>query len=254
MRITAQSMARGQYLSYKVANGNNNANAVNSMLSSLSGSLTASSNDMMGLAVQQASLKANSKTLRGYYKNMSADDRNAAVKAFSNTSQLANVNTTAEKKLASSSESLSRSATKLAATGAESLFKPLEDGTYDMDKIASAVQSFADDYNAARSAVLGSSSSSAIQTAVSMVKGTQAHESSLNKVGITINRDNSLSVNADKLKSSDINDIKSLFNGSGSYANGVAKQAAQMRSSAQNMLPSKYAGTRTTGSLFDAYA
>ena len=143
-------------------------------------------------------------------------------------------------KLADASQSLSDASVKLTSTGANSLFKPSDDGTYDMDAIQSAVGDFVKAYNDTRSAVLGSNNAKAISTEVSVVTQTSNMQDQLGKIGITVNSDNTLSLNAEKFASADIGDIKSIFNGTGSYAYSVGSSADSITSSAVSAAGSNY--------------
>ena len=246
MRVTAQSMSRSNYLTYKIANSSSSStsSAANSILSSLASSTSSasSSDDIYSLAAQQSSLKANSKVITSYYQGLVSgkytSSGSGTTTSASSEASLKTLNTEAS--------DLAKSAAALSSKGSSSVFKTDSSGEYDMDAIASAVQSFVDDYNGTRSAVVKTTDSRSIQTAVNMVNGSKANESMLNKVGITIGSNNSLSLDTDKLKSADMADIKSLFSGTDSYAYGVAKQASQISSYA--------AAATSTGSLLGGYS
>lgn len=252
MRITAQSMGRQSYLTYKIANQRSSSGmsaSVNSMLSSLSRSTTGTADNMTDLAAQMSTLKANRSTLNRYYRSMSASDAGkisgaAAQKTASSAENL--------KTLEASAKNLSEKATALAANGRNSVFKTDAEGNYDMEKIASAVSDFAESYNAAKTAVVNAGNEKAVQTAVGMVSSTQSMENTLNKVGITINSDNSLSFNSEKFKEADMSDIKALFSGTGSYAHNIAIKAAQIQSYAAADTGSLFSGySKTSGSIVD---
>ncbi len=151
---------------------------------------------------------------------------------------------TAEKaqniKLADSSQSLSEASVALTSTGANSLFKADANGNYDMDALKSAVGDFVNAYNDTRSAVLNSNNAKAISTEVSVVTQTSNMQDQLGKIGITVNSDNTLSLDAEKFASADIGDIKSMFNGTGSYAYSVGSSAENITSSAVSSAGSSY--------------
>ncbi len=258
MRITAQSMARTNYLAYKMSTNSSNfrSGALSSILGDLSSSTNASASNMYELAAQFNSFKVNRSSLKAYYGNTisGVDSSGTAGSLTSNSAASSSADTTAAKALSSAAAELNTAAAALSTTGNKSLFRTDGDGGYDMDAIAEAVTDFVDSYNSAKKAVVDSGNSKAIQTAVSMVSGTAAVESTLNKIGITIGSDNTLSLNADTLRSADVADIKSLFNGTGSYAYGVAKQAAQINGYANADIQSKYAGYSSVGSIIDMLA
>jgi hypothetical protein len=259
MRITAQSMGRSSYLTYKIAQGNSgtsNSQLTSSILGSFASGVTSSSDDMTSLSTQFNSLKSSRKVLQSYYNGVQSGKYTASSSSTTASGTTSTASSSSSKALADAAGSLSESASTLTNRGTKSLFRTDSEGAYDTDAITNAVQSFVDDYNSTRSAVIKSGDSKSIQTAVSMVNGTSANETMLNKVGITINSDNSLSLNTDKFKSADMSDVKSLFNGTDSYAYGVAKQSAQIKSYA-NAASSSYsfAGySTTTGSIIDTLA
>ncbi len=67
-----------------------------------------------------------------------------------------------------------------------------------------------------------------------LIKYTSANESKLKEVGITINDDNTLSLDKDILKGSNIDDLTSLFKGSGSYASTISSRVSTLEKMAEN--------------------
>lgn len=261
MRITARNMGRNSYLTYKISNRlSGSSNMVNSLLNNLSKSTNRTTNDLNSLAAQYGSLKSNNRVLKSYYRQIGRNNNTNSTNNTVNSNVNASNNKDAAKSLVDASKSLKDDAIALAEKGRKSIFKTDAEGKYDMDAISSAVSDFVGSYNSTRSAVINSGNSRAIQTAVSMVSSTASMEKSLNKVGITINNDNSLAFDSDKFKESDMSTIESLFNGTGSYAYGVANKASQLESYATidaarnaNMFSgySGYSGTR--GSIIDMW-
>lgn len=133
----------------------------------------------------------------------------------------------------SAAEELEDSASKLVrGTAFNRVSKTDESGrttsVYDMDKIYDAVKAFADDYNSMVKAADGIQTSGIKSTAVNMINYTSKNASSLNAVGITIDSDYRMSIDTEKFKKADVNTLKSLFYGSGSYANNVKAQASMI--------------------------
>lgn len=142
---------------------------------------------------------------------------------------LSNSAATEKKNLAearNSADALKTSADVLAATGNKSVFNQ---GT---DAIVKAVKNFAEDYNAMLTSASKLDNTSALGTATSMVSLTKMNEKMLNKVGITIGENNKLTVNEEVLKSADVNDLKSIFNGSASYSSMVSLKARTISNTA----------------------
>lgn len=134
------------------------------------------------------------------------------------------------------------SSMKLASSGSKSLFKTDSEGKYDMEGISKAVEGFVSSYNKTLDAVVDVSNTQALRTGTFMVSGTKAFESNLNKIGITIGKDNKLSLDSEKLKAADVNDIKSLFNGTTSYATNMATKAISLSNTSSQALTYNQAG------------
>lgn len=177
--------------------------------------------------------------------------------------------TTTLTQIQSASDDLQESAEALLEKGTKSVFKEVtttdEDGNtttgYDTDAIYSAVSSFVDDYNTLVTQA-GKSSTSKIQTALSsMVSNTKAYESLLSSVGITINSDNTLTIDEETFKSADMSKVKTLFNESGSYGYQTMLKACTIDSyaSIEASKSSTYTSSATytynysTGTLYSSY-
>lgn len=143
-------------------------------------------------------------------------------------------------KMVSSAAALKSAASSLSDD--KDLFKKVavkgEDGTtktdYDWNKITSKVKSFVDSYNDAVSKGGESGVTGVLSGTLSMVKSTTANANLLRDAGISIGEDNKLSLNTETLKSADVSALKSLFSGVGSYAYGIASNAATVQNSAAN--------------------
>ncbi|HOO27704.1 MAG TPA: hypothetical protein PLU43_04510 [Lachnospiraceae bacterium] len=131
---------------------------------------------------------------------------------------------------------------------------------YDYDAIYSALESFVDDYNNVIESGGDSENSSILRSTLSMTEMTEANESLLSSVGITVNDDNTLSIDEDTVKEADINDLKALFSGTGSYADSIAEKASAIsyKANYENNKLSNYtsSGTYSTsdsvGSIYDS--
>ena len=264
MRITAQSMSQNYYLTQKIAQGSSasaNTSMVKSILNDYAAGTSTASEDLTGLATQFNTLKTNGKTITSYYDSVLSGKYKASSVSAANSSKTGSVSDTDSKvalqNLSSAASELSKSATTLSSGGFHSVFRKDDSGEYDTDGIYNAVQSFVADYNTIKKDVVDTANSSALQTAVNMVDGTASKESLLNDIGISINSDNTLSVNKETFQSADMNKVKSLFNGTGSYAYEVARQASQIKSYADAATvsnPFSSFSTKGTGSIIDTLA
>ena len=94
-----------------------------------------------------------------------------------------------------------------------------------------------------------------------MVNATKANENMLSKVGITINEDNSLSLDKDTFNKANETTVKTLFNSTGSYAYNVSASASFINFTADNEalkantydFTGNYGANFTSGSIFNTY-
>lgn len=118
---------------------------------------------------------------------------------------------------------------------------------YNTDAIYKAVKEYADSYNSLVESAGNSSENSVLRTASNMVGATKANKDTLAKIGISIGKDNKLSIDEEVFKKSDMTTVKSLFTGSGSYGKNVQASASMMYGSAVAQL-AKASGAATYGS------
>lgn len=176
--------------------------------------------------------------------------------------------TKALKDVRTAADDLKNSATTLSKTGS-SVFSPVsikaEDGNvvreYDTDKIYGAVKNFVDSYNSVLDSTKNSSVSSITSTVTAMKNSTKSNESALSDMGISIDKDGKLSIDEDTFKASNMENVKSLFNGSNSYAAQTAARAnsintaVQIEQSKANTYTNggSYSYNYTNGNLFNNY-
>lgn len=170
------------------------------------------------------------------YKPVNTYDWRKKSTAISNDSakKLAEIETDAK--------NLRTAADSLLAQGNKSLFKQTtttdKEGNkttgYDTDAIYKAVNNFVDQYNdAVKSA--GDSKVVVIRSGANSLKDyTRSFSADLAEVGISLDaKTNTLSVDENKFKAADMNKVKSLFQGTTSYAYKVSSKAAAIDSHAQ---------------------
>lgn len=104
----------------------------------------------------------------------------------------------------------------------------IETEDYDWDAITKAVQSFVDSYNDVIKEAGDSDKNSVLRSTLIMTGSMSKNQNLLSKVGISIGKDNKLSLDKDKLKESKITDLKSLFTGYNSVANRVSQKASSI--------------------------
>lgn len=98
------------------------------------------------------------------------------------------------------------------------------------------VKTFVNQYNSTLNTTKNMNSYSILQTAVWGTQQMNVSEGLLNKVGITIGEDNTLSIDEDKFKEAKISDLKALFSGSGSLADRLAQKASTLYNQSANQL------------------
>jgi flagellar capping protein FliD len=134
----------------------------------------------------------------------------------------------------SDSESLTDTAKELYTRSNNQVFKKDSGGNYDTDTIYGKVSDFVENYNSVLASA-GKSGTSSISSALGSMKTlTSNNESSLSEIGISVNsKSGTLSIDEETFKNADMDKVKSLFNGTGSYAYGVATQSSMIDSYAQ---------------------
>ncbi len=212
------------------------------------------------------------KLMKAYYA-----ETGSSVKASNTTSDKKSISTASDdaKTLANiekAAEGMKESADELLAIGNDSVFRKVNVTTkdeqgfsnttkeYDVDKIYKSVSAFVEDYNSLLDVAGDSNTQSVLNKTLSLVNMTEANEALLDKVGITIGEDNTLSIDEKAFKASDMTTVKSLFNGSASYAYRVSAQAslidysASRESSKANTytVGGTYSNAYSTGNLIDA--
>ncbi len=212
------------------------------------------------------------KLMTSYFAKMTGDGKNTVQDPYSYTRRTNSVSKDSAAtigEIKESADELQDSASKLVKTGTQSLFNKVttkdKDGKettgYDTDKIYKAVKDFVKDYNNVLEAADESNTSSIRRATISMINSTNVYKSALSDVGITIGSDNQLSIDESKFKSADMSKVKSLFNGSGSFAYNVKSQAnmiefrADTEASKTNTYTSRgyYGNAYSSGSMWDSY-
>lgn len=166
-----------------------------------------------------ASIRSGSykKLLNSYY-NQTGNTNQAVSKIVNNTDA---------KKLTgvkSAADDLSESAKALYTKGKGSAFEDEND----RETIDKAIQSFVDDYNDVIDAVDNTDSADVLRKGINLANQTNALSKNLAKVGITVNYDNTLSIDKDAFSKASTSDLKSLFSGVGSFAYQVSTDASQI--------------------------
>ncbi len=222
---------------------------------------------------QYASIKNGSyaKLLKAYYSETDNNSVKSLVK--DSTSSLTSEDAKALTQVQSVTDSLKESADALLVKGDKSVFAKKdivtkdENGVettkedYDIDAIYKAVNDFVTDYNSVINTVNDVDTKSVVSKATSMVNASISNVNLLNKVGITINEDSTLSIDKDTFEKADMSTVKTLFNETGSYAYRVSAQSSMINFAADQAASKTaiyttsgtYNNTYNTGLMFNTY-
>ncbi len=125
-----------------------------------------------------------------------------------------------EEKLSKTAENLYKSASEL-ATSNKIDFSNSESSV-------KSVQSFVDNYNSTIDALRKSDSVNALKKGLSMTNTAKAYARTLDRIGISVGSDNKLTLDKDKFSKAYDTTVKSLFNGTYSFAGKVADKASDI--------------------------
>lgn len=163
-------------------------------------------------------------------------------------------------KIESATDELSESSKALYEGNAKAFKKT--DGQYDSEAIYKAVRDFVGDYNSVIKAAGKSDADGIARNAASLATVTNQNSDALKAVGISIDKDNfTMSLDKDTFLKADMNKVKNLFNGTGSYAYNVATKSsmlnyqAQREASKANTYGStgSYNANYSSGSIYNGY-
>lgn len=207
--------------------------------SSLFSSLGNGSSSTTSLLSDYASIKSGSyyKLLKAYYSQTSSSESTAA----STLTKKRETDNTAWKEAASDISSLKSSAGTLIKG------EYTEENRSDLEK---EISSFVKNYNAVLDSSADVNSSSLSKKAEWMGRISSNNSASLEKVGITINSDKTLSLDSDTLSKASLDDLKSVFSGSYSYAGQVNSAATLMAQVASNGGASSSASLYTSSGTY----
>jgi hypothetical protein len=217
---------------------------ISTLLGSLSSSSSQTSSIYDSIGTYRSIVNGSyGKLLTTYYKKVVNSDQTDTTTKSSTTTKVedqAKVLSSVKEK----SDKLATTASELATTGSKSLFQGDDTG-----KAVEKIQDFVTDYNNTITAAKASTDSRTNSRTSAMVSNTKEYESKLSDIGITLKDDNTLSVDADKLKKASMDDLKAVFNGTGSFAATTTQRAARV--GAQAVLSSSTSSSYTSSATYD---
>lgn len=164
------------------------------------------------------------KLLTAYYKtqdtNGTSGSKTDSGETADSTGKLLNVKSDAKalKEAADALDSSSLYETKKDEEGKE---------VYDTEAIKKSVKNFVSAYNSYLDSAGSVESTSILNKTLNMVKKTSSNSNLLKEVGITIGKDNKLELDEEKLEKAPITTLSSLFEGYGSFGNGISQKASE---------------------------
>ena len=166
------------------------------------------------------------KLLKAYYKKEETDTEDTSSKN-NTTSKVENTSAKELKEVQTEANELRDSAAVLMQKGSKSVFKD-----EDMKKVYSAVSDFVEDFNTVFDKGTESGSKSVIRSSEGLVKLARDYEDELNQMGITIGKDNKLTIDKDTFMKTDVNKVKELFNGQNSFSYLTSVRAVSIANTA----------------------
>lgn len=100
------------------------------------------------------------------------------------------------------------------------------------DKLTSKVKAFVDGYNSVIEGGGDSDNSTILRNTLNMTNTTSRYSKQLSSIGVSVNADNTLSVDEEKLKNADMNVVKSLFSPTASFSRQLDTMATNIASQA----------------------
>lgn len=203
---------------------------------------------------QYASIKKGTygKLLKSYYAEQKTPSATEKPKTDKTTKKTQTEDTTGLSQIKKESDGLKSAAEAL---NKDELWKQ-NAGEYDMDKIAGAVKSFANEYNDVITQSGKVNSKDITQSVNYMSSMTNTMSKALSKIGVTVGTDGKLSVNEDTLKKANVSNIKALFSGTSSYGAQTAERANEISKDAvmnSSMYSSNGALSSSLNNMFDKW-
>lgn len=167
------------------------------------------------------------KALKAYYaknpvKKSDDSDSKESIKESGKADSAANLSA-----MKSASQKLNESVAKLQKTDYSKVDSP--------EDMLDDVKSFVSNYNSTVNAAKNLNSYSILQTAVWMTGAVKTSSGLLDKMGISINEDNTLSLDETKFKKAQLSTIKSAFS-SGSIASRISAKASSLSNQSANQI------------------
>lgn len=138
----------------------------------------------------------------------------------------------------------------------EAVYKKKEDGSYDTTAIRKKVEQFVDGYNNAVKSAQESGNSNVLRSASGLTAQTKTYARDLEKIGLTVQKDNTIKLDGTVFDQSDMKDVENLFTGDFSFGSRTQSRLLQLASDAGSVVSGMYTAggvsAATAGSLYDS--
>lgn len=198
------------------------------------------------------------KLVKAYYKKMNQTEQTD--KTSNSSAKKNSAGSVSLSAVKAEATELSDATKKLTTTGKNSLFSNAD--KYDKDAAYKAVSAFVNQYNDTVDS-MKTITGTAVKNAGNHMKNmTNIMSKGLAKVGITVDTDGKMVLDEKTFKDADMSRVKSLFNGSSSYAGMISTAADRIASQASNQIgqlsgglygQNGYYNSYYSGSLYNSY-
>ena len=232
-------------------------NDVSYLFTSLNSNLNNSGLDSLySVLTDYSSIKSGSygKLMKAYYSLDASDEVTSLVKKD-----------TTKQESDSQTKAVANAQTKADAldTAVGKLYTSKEDSVWaegDMDEIYNAVSSYVTEYNATLKGAAEVEDSAVNNRALTLIDNTKMYEKDLAQIGITINKDDTLSIDKKTFLAAGADKVEEVFNGRGSYGHIQDAQVDLLKSAIdyKAVSSSTYNSSATynmygsSGNLFDS--
>lgn len=209
---------------------------------------------MLNEATQKSGLQVQRRTLLDYVNNKNAG--NSLFQALSasrtNSSNASKLST--YEKLESSADKLLQQVTSFIADDEESIFDKIEKDGKEEDKetLYDSIDSMIESYNAIMNSLKTSTGTLDSYYRKMMKEVAAENEEALADIGISVERDGSMSLNMDKLKACDIATVKDVLGESGTFSTKIGLLAAHISDNAEANVESLSSQYNSLGSTYSA--
>lgn len=208
---------------------------------------------MLNQTAKRTGIPINQNNLLSYINNDSSSNGSTLLDALNKNNKVSSAMISNYKKVEKSAESLKEQAEKLAETGEKSFLEKIKESG-NTEEAYKAVESYVDRYNSTLSDVKKSTGTLDQYYSQMLQEAASDNREQLEKIGITIGKEGTLSIDKEKLNAAAVEDIQSAFGGSGQLAAKTAYIADRISNYAQAGMQSASSQYDGTGNMYSQLA